>query len=127
MVKIDSPLYFDRHVLLVFALLFSSLSLWLSSFSDHHNLFSSSGAVVTVAGLFLNIKHTLLFHLKIPLANKYGILNGAFGFGSNELTPEQEKQTRSVLSDEKFGVFFMIFGTLIWAYGNYLVECFYKI
>jgi len=127
MIKIDSPLYFDRYVLLVFALLFSSLSLWFSSFLGHDNLFSSSGAVVTVAGLFLNIKHTLLFHLKIPLSNKYDILNGAFGFGSSEFTPEQEKQIRSVLSDEKFGVSFMIFGTLIWAYGNYLVEYLYKI
>ncbi|MFT7007647.1 MAG: hypothetical protein ACJAXJ_002176 [Colwellia sp.] len=125
MVKIDSPLYFNRYVLLVLALLFSLSSLWFSSFPGHNNLFSSSGAVVTVAGLFLNIKHTLLFHLKIPLANKYDILHGGSSFGTSKFTPEQEKRIRSVLLDEKFGVSFMIFGTLIWAYGNYLVKYIY--
>ena len=122
MVKTDSPLYFNRYVLLVFALLFSTLSLWLSSFSGHDSLFPSSGAVVTVAGLFLNIKHTLLFHLRITLQAKYDILHGGFSFGSTTFTEEQKKTIKNVISDEIFGVSFMIFGTLVWAYGHYLVE-----
>lgn len=123
----ESPWYFNRYVLLILAVIFSSSSFWLSSFSDHLNLFSSSGAVVTVAGLFLNIKHTLLFHLKVPLKNKYNAHLGGFRFGTNELTPEQEEKIKGVLSDEKFGVSFMIVGTIIWAYGNYLVEYAFKI
>jgi hypothetical protein len=125
--KFESPLYFNRYILLILAVLFGVLSLLLSSFSGHANLFSSSGAVVTVAGLFLNIKHTLLFHLKIPLKSKYNAHNGAFSFADENFTEEQEKKIKGVLLDEKFGVSFMIFGTLIWAYGNYLVEYLFKI
>jgi hypothetical protein len=123
----ESPWYFNRYILLALAVIFSLASFWLSSFSGHLNLFSSSGAVVTVAGLFLNIKHTLLFHLKVPLKNKYNAHMGGFRFGTNELTSEQEEKIKNVLSDEKFGVSFMVVGTIIWAYGNYLVEYAFKI
>lgn len=123
----ESPWYFNRYILLVLAMIFSSVSFWLSSCPKHLNLFSSSGAVVTVAGLFLNIKHTLLFHLKVPLKNKYNIRFGGHQFGANKLDPEQKAKIKGVLLDEKFGISFMIIGTIIWAYGNYLVEYAFKI
>lgn len=126
-IRFERPWYFNRYALLIFALVFSALSFWLSSFPGHYNLFPSSGAVITVCGLFLNIKHTLLFHLNIPLKNKYDIHAGGGVFSSEEFTEEQKGVITNVLLDEKFGVSFMIFGTIIWAYGNYLVDFVFKI
>ena len=119
-----SAWYFNRYILLVIAIIFCSLSFVASYMLDsfHENLFSSSGAVITVLGLFLNIKHTLLFHLKIPLKNKYNIHTGAMRFGSKDFTEEQKEKINNVLSDEKYGVSFMVIGTLIWAYGTYLIQ-----
>ena len=118
----DSPWYFNRYILLVLTIIFCGVSLVISLIPQSKDLFSSAGAVVTVAGLFLNIKHTMASHLKIPLVNKYRLKTGAFGFGTSELNEEQEKRIKNILSDEKFGVSFMIVGTLIWAYGTHLVE-----
>jgi len=117
-----SPWYFNRYILLVLAIFFCAVSLYFSLTSPNNDLFSSSGAVITVAGLFLNIKHTLAFHLDIPLINKFNLKEGAFGFGSDSLSEEQKKWINNVLSDEKYGVLFMVIGTLIWAYGAYFVE-----
>ena len=118
----DSPWYFNRYVLLALATIFCLFSLLISLMPDNKELFSSSGAVITVAGLFLNIKHTMAFHLKIPLINKYHLKSGAFGFGRLTLSEEQEKIIKSILSDEKYGVAFMLTGTIIWAYGTLFVE-----
>lgn len=118
----DSPWYFNRYILLIFAIVFCGVSLAISLIPQSKDLFSSAGAVVTVAGLFLNIKHTMAFHLNIPLINKYHLKTGAFSFGTKELDEEQEKRIKNILSYEKFGVSFMIVGTLIWAYGTYFVE-----
>ena len=117
-----SPWYFNRYILLVLAIFFCVVSFYFSLTSLNNDLFSSSGAVITVAGLFLNIKHTLAFHLDIPLINKFNLKEGAFGFGSDSLSEEQKKWINNVLSDEKYGVLFMVIGTLIWAYGAYFVE-----
>jgi hypothetical protein len=84
-------------------------------------LFSCSGAVISIAGLFLNIKHSLHFHLRLSKSRLYNILAGAAIWGSDSVTPEQEKWVDNILSDEMFGVAFMIIGTLIWAYGSYLI------
>lgn len=118
----NSPWYFKRNILLVLAIIFCLCSLAISLLPPNKDLFSGSGAVTTVAGLFLNIKHTMIFHLKIPLINKYHLRAGAFGFGVDELSEEQEKRIKSILSDEKYGVSFMLTGTIIWTYGTYLVE-----
>ena len=117
-----SPWYFNRNILLIVSVFFCGLSLYISTLPNHKDLFSSSGALITVAGLFLNIKHTMVFHLKIPLISKYHMKDGAFGFGTSELTDDQKKFISNILTDEKYGVAFMLVGTLIWAYGVFLVE-----
>ena len=117
-----SPWYFNRYILLVLAIFFCVVSFYFSLTSFNNDLFSSSGAVITVAGLFLNIKHTLAFHLDIPLINKFNLKKSAFSFASKFLSEEQEIWINNALSDEKYGVLFMIIGTLIWAYGAYFVE-----
>lgn len=80
------------------------------------NLFTSSGAVVTLAGLFLNIKHSLHFHLEIPRISLYNLLKGAAPFGELTIPKDQDAWVDGILADEMFGVAFMLVGTLIWAY-----------
>lgn len=86
------------------------------------SFFSCSGAIATIAGLFLNIKHSLNFHLKIPKTNLYNKLAGAGMFGTATITKEQEEWVDNIISDEVFGVSFMIIGTIVWAYGSFLTE-----
>lgn len=111
---------FDRLKALFFCCAFVILSYLLEFFFHWHSFFSSSGAVVTLAGLFLNIKHALHFHLKLPTKSIYYMLSGKGTFG-NEVTAENIAFAESVMTDEVFGVAFMIAGTLIWAYGSYLL------
>ena len=84
-------------------------------------LFSCSGAIFTLAGLFLNIKHTLHFHLKLPKQTIFYMLAGA-GILADEMTEQNEKWTNDILADEMVGVSFMIIGTLIWAYGGFFIR-----
>ena len=111
-------LAFHRYRSLAFCLTFSAVSIFAELAYKIPGLFSCSGAIFTIAGLFLNIKHSLHFHLKIPKRSIHYILTGAATFGS-PMTEADEKKVDSVLADEMFGVAFMIIGTLIWAYGSY--------
>lgn len=83
--------------------------------------FSCSGAIVSIAGIFLNIKHSLNFHLNIPMVGLYNKLAGAGIFGTSNINSEQEKWVSDILADEMYGVSFMVVGTIIWAYGSYFV------
>jgi hypothetical protein len=111
---------FSRSKSTVFSLLFVAFSLFAELKYGWSSFFSCSGAVVTLSGLFLNIKHSLHFHLKIPKENIHYILSG-FGIFGSKATEEDLNRVDEVLSDEVFGVAFMVIGTVIWAYGNYLV------
>jgi hypothetical protein len=84
-------------------------------------LFSSSGAIFTLAGLFLNVKHSLHFHLTLPKENLANIIGGA-GMFRISLTKEIEEWVDSVIRDEIAGVVFIVVGTLIWGYGSFLVR-----
>jgi hypothetical protein len=114
--------FFDRKKSLVFCITFSTLSLVIEMLAKIPSFFSCSGAIVTIAGLFLNIKHSLSFHLEIPKINLYNKLAGAGMFGTATITKEQEEWVDNIISDEIFGVSFMIIGTIVWAYGSFLTE-----
>lgn len=91
------------------------------------NLFSSSGAIFTIAGLFLNIKLTAIFHLKLPngeplgVSSKHSIISGHGTFGGGTPKEEQERKVKEVESDEVWGASLMVIGTLIWGYGSYFI------
>jgi len=85
------------------------------------NLFSSSGAIFTIAGLFLNIKLTAIFHLKIPIASKDAIISGHATFGGGTPKEAQELRVKEVESYEVWGASLMVIGTLIWGYGSYFI------
>lgn len=115
-------IFFNRTRSLIACAIFALLSLVIELRFLVHGLFACSGAVVTLAGLYLNIKHSLNFHLKITKIGLYNKLAGAGLFGTTSISPEQEAWMNGVLVDEMFGVTFMIVGTLLWAYGGYLVD-----
>ena len=76
-------IFFDRRRSLWICSGFALLSFFAEIKLSVPGLFSSSGAIFTIAGLFLNIKHTLHFHLKLPKKNIYNMLAGAGIFGSD--------------------------------------------
>lgn len=114
-------LLFNRKRSLIFCIAYVVLSLMAELHLKWQGFFSCAGAIVTIAGLFLNIKYSLNFHLKITKLGLYNKLSGAGMFGTSEITPEQEAYVDSVLADEMYGVAFMLFGTLLWAYGSYII------
>lgn len=117
-------IFFDRRRSLWLCTLFVVASLCVEQYLGVGNFFSCSGALVTLAGLFLNIKYSLNFHLRLPKVVLYNKLAGAGVYGTAQITKEQEQWVDEILSDEMYGVSFMIIGTLIWAYGSYLVAAF---
>lgn len=70
----------------------------------------------------MNIKYGLKFHLNKTKEILYNEYKGAGYFGKSHLTDEDVKWVDGILLDEKYGVCFMIFGTIIWAYGDFLQE-----
>jgi len=123
MMNVKHPFWFNRRFLLVLAILICVASFCATVFLGYRDdLFASAGAVVTICGVFLNIKHAMAFHLKIPLIDKYHIKAGAGPMGTKTLSKEMESWVLDVLADEKYGIGFMVFGTLIWAYGTALVH-----
>ncbi len=76
---------------------------------------------MSLAGLILTIKDTLIVFWTIPLewainVRKYG--SGA-SLGSGN-TPEEEQKTKDLIKDQKYGINLMILGTIIWAYSSYI-------
>lgn len=111
---------FNRARSVKFSMGFSFVSFLAEMIFGVHGLFSCSGAIITLSGLFLNIKHSLHFHLKLPKENLHYILSGAGVFGSRP-TEKDIEAVDEILKDEIYGTVFMIVGTLIWAYGGYFV------
>ncbi|NTU53320.1 MAG: hypothetical protein HGA97_06405 [Chlorobiaceae bacterium] len=97
------------------------ISLWAEVARGIDTLFSCSGALFTLAGLFLNVKHSLHFHLKLPKENLANMIGGG-GMFRIALTKETAEWVDSVIRDEIAGVVFIVVGTLIWGYGSFLVQ-----
>jgi hypothetical protein len=112
---------FDRLRSFIFSSVFVLLSFFAEWKLGWANIFSCSGAVVTLSGLFLNIKHSLHFHLAIPKENLHYIFSGAAVWGSTP-TDDDLKLVDEILLDEIYGTVFMVVGTIIWAYGSYLMQ-----
>lgn len=114
-------IFFDRRRSLAFCLLFVAASWLVEIHCRIPSLFADSGAVVTLAGLFLNIKHSLHFHLNIPRVSLFNLLRGGGPLGELTVSTEDYAWVDGILADEMLGVAFMIAGTLIWAYGGFLI------
>jgi hypothetical protein len=124
---IIEKVFFNRRRALVVCAFVSVVSYIAESKLGIKNLFSSSGTIFTIAGLFLNIKLMAHFHLKLPngdplgVSSKYAMITGRSTFASsNESQIEKEMKVQEVESDEIWGAFLMVVGTLIWGYGSYL-------
>lgn len=120
--------FFNRRNALIFCATISLISYVAEISFCIENLFSSSGAIFTIAGLFLNIKLTAHFHLKLengePLGvdSKYAMITGGGIWSGDESKSIKEERVREVESDEIWGASLMIVGTLIWGYGSYLIK-----
>lgn len=84
-----------------------------------------SGSVVTVAGLLLTIKHTVLAkshdkHEVVMEKNHYA--NWAPDVGSPAYAAAV-KTAALILRDEKLGLFVTVIGTALWGYGDLLHLC----
>lgn len=127
-VLIVENIFFKRKLSLICCSAFSILSLCIEYIFRISNFFSSSGTVFTIAGLFLTIKLTAHFHLKLPdgkpLGNgsKHAMITGRSTFGGNETPNEKERRVKEVEADEIWGAIFMVVGTIIWGYGSYLIQ-----
>lgn len=125
-------MFFNRYNALIFCISFMFFSLWVELCLQVENFFSSSGTLFTVAGLFLNIKMTAIFHLtqKIdgknqPLntTSKYILATRSGGvFATSDSDEEKHRKVREIEKDEIFGVCYMIFGTALWGYGSYFIK-----
>lgn len=124
-------IFFNRVRATLICCLFMSLSFYIEINYELENFFSSSGTLFTLSGLFLNIKLTALFHRKqknidgteepLSLTAKYYTVVQVFGFAEEVSEQEKETTVRNTESDEIWGVFLMIFGTILWGYGSYFI------
>ena len=115
---------FNRNNAVIASLGFAVLSLIMELRYGWDGFFSASGAFISTAGLFLNIKHSLHFHLDRTRGSLISeLVQGAAVFGS-DITPEQSSQFDEIILDEVFGVCLMIVGTVVWAYGIYFLKLF---
>ena len=120
--------FFKREKSLIFCLCVAFVFFILELKFKIPSLFSTTGAIFTLAGLFLNIKLTCIFHLKLTDGSRLGdqskcaIIEGGGLFNTTSGRSDQEikAKVKEVEDDEKWGMYFMIVGTLIWAYGSYL-------
>lgn len=118
-IKLLELLFFERNRALVVCVLFSVVSYFVESELQVQSFFANSGTVFTLAGLFLNIKNSMKFHLKISDISKVNYIAGTGSFGTNEPPEETIQYAESVMNDEIYGTIFMVVGTLLWGYGSY--------
>jgi hypothetical protein len=119
-IKLLELLFFKRNRALVVCVLFSAVSYFVERELQVQSFFANSGTVFTLAGLFLSIKNSMKYHLKIDDDSKVNyIANVGFIFRLDEPTEETIQDAESVMDDEIYGTIFMVVGTLLWGYGGY--------
>jgi hypothetical protein len=59
--------------------------------------------------------------LNIPRVSLFNLLRGGGPLGELTVSTEDYAWVDGILADEMLGVAFMIAGTLIWAYGGFLI------
>jgi len=100
------------------------------------NIFSSSGAIFTIVGLFLTIKASTIFHIEIEEKdkdedeekNEKNVLKKKLdkvGSGPAQCQGEFSKEEminslKPIETDEVWGFTLIVIGTLIWGYGSLL-------
>ncbi|MEG2707147.1 MAG: hypothetical protein RR959_07375 [Erysipelotrichaceae bacterium] len=124
-------IFFNRLRSILVCIVFMCASFLIEIRYGLDNFFSSSGTIFTLAGLFLNIKLTNLFHLKqeneegkkvpLNLTSKYYLIVQAFGFAEEVTEDTKQRTVREREADEICGVALMIFGTILWGYGSYFI------
>ena len=87
--------------------------------------FGRSGSIVTVAGLLITLKHSILSN-KRTLDDAVMERNRYAKWAPDDDSPEYiaaVAEAKRVLRDEKVGLFLTVIGTAIWGYGDLLSVC----
>jgi hypothetical protein len=77
---------------------------------------------MTVAGIYMSFRHTILLRSK----DEYKLMANKMGYGlispdeNSDEYAEALKESRRVLFSERIGFAMSIVGTIIWAYGGYI-------
>lgn len=96
------------------------LSMLLSFYTQDANYVARAGALVTLAGIFMTTRRLL-----VGSAEKQSFVGKQFTSKDqkNELTIEQlAREEEEHLNAEKCGFWFLIVGTVIWAYGDLAIS-----
>lgn len=107
---------------MLFGIVFVLVSFLLALKLQNADLLASSGAVLTVCGIYLSFSHTILLSSKDDhklMCNKleYSL------FLPDEDSPHYNQQllrAKQFLYSERIGFGLSVIGTVIWAYGGYI-------
>ena len=118
----------NSWVSVAFIVFYCIASFYLGQLTKDMNLFSASGAVITVFGLFSMIRFTTIekfFNQEQIIANSTGVTGPPLADGEYEKIVKASQDAARIklkreLRSEVKGIFFTIFGTLVWAYGAYI-------
>lgn len=127
---------FKRKIGTSIAVLWLLLSFLIEYKNQSHplaqNIFSSSGAIFTIVGLFLTIKASTIFHIesekKDKEENELDVLKKKLdkvGDGAAQAKGDFTKESMIIYlepieTDEIWGFTLIVIGTLIWGYGSFL-------
>ena len=96
----------------IFLMLFTAASFLIGQQLNDMTIFSSSGAVVTVSGIFFMVKFTSI--------KEYRHIHDSPDEVFEETSELKEKRLKSEIENEIRGIVMSVLGTIIWAYGSYI-------
>jgi hypothetical protein len=115
----------NTWVLLAVALASLALSAFAAISSCNATWLGRSGSVVTVVGLLITIKHTVLSKSRNPhdvVMEKNHYANWAPDGDSPEYA-SAVRTAAQILRDERLGLSLTVLGTALWGYGDLLHVC----
>lgn len=110
--------------LLLMILVIAFLSIWKAFGVSDPLWFSRGGALITVLGLLLTVKHSILSSGR----DLDSIVNEKFHYAVYAPSPGDERwesdrlQAKKIMRDEYIGIVTTIIGTVIWGYGDLILE-----
>ena len=114
----------NTWVLILLALFVGGVSLWYSIFQQDYLWISRAGSVITVLGLLLTIKHSIFSEYR----DIHSIVREKYHYAvyaperDSEEYKKQIKHTKKIIRDERMGFGTTIVGTIIWGYGDLIVQ-----
>jgi hypothetical protein len=112
----------NTWVLAGLALIVLATSFCVATVISESHWFSRAGAVTTILGLLLTIKHNVLSSsrdIHVVVMEKCHYANWAPDRSSPSYQKDME-MARRVMKDEYIGLILTVVGTIVWAYGDFI-------